>query len=94
MRKNKMCKNKIYKKNKTPLMTINYNNGCLEDLYDKNSLMYLLMWSGDVSISGSTFTNKLLIVVKDKGIYTNNYIHIFSKCNFTQCNICKEYKNL
>ena len=81
-----MHKNKIYKKNKTPLMTINYNNGCLEDLYDKNSLMYLLMWSGDISVMFNPIT-----IVKNKGIYTNNYIHIFSKCNFTECNICKEY---
>ena len=33
------------KKNTKPLLTNIYNNGCLEDLYDKNSLMYLLMWS-------------------------------------------------
>ena len=71
-----------------PLFTNIYNNGRLEDLYDKNSLMYLLMWSGDLS---TTLTNKSLTVVKDKGVFSINYVHIFSKCNFTQCNICKEY---
>ena len=71
-----------------PLLTNIYNNGCLEDLYDKNSLMYLLIWSGDL---GTTLTNKSLTVVKDKGVFSINYVHIFSKCNFTQCNICKEY---
>jgi len=77
-----------------PILTNIYNNGCLEDLYEKNSLMYLLMWSGDlgVSVSGSTtFTNKSLIVVETKGVFSINYIHVFSKCKFTQCNICKEY---
>ena len=75
-----MRKNKSYKKNKKPLMTINYNNGCFEDLYDKNSLMYLLMWSGDISV----ICNTSLTVVQNKGVYTNNYI---------LCNICKEYNN-
>ena len=76
---------------KTPLMTINYNNGSLEDLYEKNSLMYLLIWSGDLGTKGSIIDNRSLIVVKDKGIYSINYVHVFSKCKFTQCNICKEY---
>jgi hypothetical protein len=78
----------MHKKNTRPLMTNIYNNGRLEDLYEKNSLMYLLIWSGDLDASVS---NRSLIVVKDKGIYSINYIHVFSKCKFTQCNICKEY---
>jgi hypothetical protein len=69
-----------------PLFTNIYNNGLLEDLYEKNSLMYLLIWSGDLGIS-----NKSLTVVKNKGIYSINYVHVFSKCNFTECNICKTY---
>ena len=81
----------MYTKNKTPLLTINYNNGCLEDLYDKNSLMYLLMLSGDLTTKCSIIDNRSLIVVENKGVFSINYIHIFSKCNFTQCNICKEY---
>ena len=89
MRKNK--NNKSYK-NKKPLITINYNNGCLEDLYDKNSLMYLLLLSGDPHATGVMFNN-LLTVVQNKGIRTTNYIHIFSKCKITNCNICKEYNN-
>jgi hypothetical protein len=79
------------KKNKKPLMTYIYNNGRLEDLYDKNSLMYLLIWSGDLDTKGSIIDNRSLTLVKDKGIYSINYVHVFSKCNFTQCNICKEY---
>ena len=71
-----------------PILTNIYNNGLLEDLYEKNSLMYLLIWSGDLS---TTLTNKSLIVVENKGIYSINYVHVFSKCKFTQCNICKEY---
>ena len=74
-----------------PLFTNIYNNGRLEDLYDKNSLMYLLIWSGDLDTKGSIIDNRSLIVVKDKGIYSINYVHVFSKCKFTQCNICKEY---
>ena len=74
-----------------PLLTNIYNNGRLEDLYDKNSLMYLLIWSGDLDTKGSIIDNRSLIVVKDKGIYSINYVHVFSKCKFTQCNICKEY---
>ena len=74
-----------------PLFTNIYNNGRLEDLYDKNSLMYLLIWSGDLDTKGYIIDNRSLIVVKDKGIYSINYVHVFSKCKFTQCNICKEY---
>ena len=71
-----------------PILTNIYNNGLLEDLYEKNSLMYLLIWSGDLS---TTLTNKSLTVVENKGVFSINYIHVFSKCKFTQCNICKEY---
>ena len=80
-----------FKKNTKPLLTNIYNNGCIEDLYDKNSLMYLLMWSGDLTTKGSIIDNRSLTVVENKGVFSINYIHIFSKCNFTQCNICKEY---
>ena len=76
------------KKNTKPLLTNIYNNGRIEDLYEKNSLMYLLIWSGDL---GTTLTNKSLIVVENKGVFSINYVHVFSKCKFTQCNICKEY---
>jgi len=78
----------MYKKNTRPLFTNIYNNGRLEDLYEKNSLMYLLIWSGDLR---TTFSNRSLIVVKNKGIYSINYVHVFSKCKFTQCIICKKY---
>jgi hypothetical protein len=91
MRKNKSKKsNKI--NNKKPIFTINYNNGCLENLYNKNSLMYLLLLSGDPHATGAMYNNSLT-VVQNKGIYTNNYVHIFSKCKITNCNLCKEYNN-
>jgi hypothetical protein len=74
-----------------PILTNIYNNGLLEELYEKNSLMYLLIWSGDLGSKGSIIDNRSLTVVENKGVFSINYIHIFSKCNFTQCNICKKY---
>ena len=93
-----MCKNKSFKSNKPikknnkPILTTNYNNGCFEDLYEKNSLMYLLMLAGDPYTTGSMYNNPLT-VVQNKGVYTNNYIHIVSKCKITDCNMCNKYNN-